>query len=91
MEKRVSDDIAMIRRAGGMEYLRWLTVIGKSRATGWRWRQPGPNGAPPRVRCCMINNRWYISAKEIERFWQRAEAGEFAGEFNGICAEKQRA
>ncbi len=89
MVKRFADQSALISLAGGMEYILWLTVIGKSRTTGWRWRQPGPNGEPPRVRCCKINNTWYISAKEIARFWDRAEAGEFEGEFSGVCAEKQ--
>jgi hypothetical protein len=89
MVKRFADQSAMISLAGGMEYILWLTVIGKSRTTGWRWRQPGQNGEPPRVRCCKIDNTWYISAKEIARFWDRAEAGEFEGEFSGVCAEKQ--
>jgi len=89
MVKRFADQSALISLAGGMEYILWLTVIGKSRTTGWRWRQPGPNGEPPRVRCCKIDNTWYISAKEIARFWDRAEAGEFEGEFSGVCAEKQ--
>ena len=89
MVKRFADQSALISLAGGMEYILWLIVIGKSRTTGWRWRQPGPNGEPPRVRCCKIDNTWYISAKEIARFWDRAEAGEFEGEFSGVCAEKQ--
>ena len=89
MVKRFADQSALISLAGGMEYILWLTVIGKSRTTGWRWRQPGPTGEPPRVRCCKIDNTWYISAKEIARFWDRAEAGEFEGEFSGVCAEKQ--
>ena len=89
MVKRFADQSALISLAGGMEYILWLTVIGKSRTTGWRWRQPGPNGEPPRVRCCKIDNTWYISAKEITGFWERAEAGEFEGEFSGVCAEKQ--
>jgi hypothetical protein len=82
---------AITQLAGGMEYIYWLTLIGKGRTTGWRWRKPGPNGEPPRVKCCRIDTTWFISAKEIERFWSRAEAGEFAGESAGVCAVKDAA
>jgi hypothetical protein len=44
MSEKFASDPAMMRLAGGMEYILWLTLIGKSRTTGWRWRQPGPKG-----------------------------------------------
>jgi hypothetical protein len=91
MSEKFASDPAMMRLAGGMEYILWLTLIGKSRTTGWRWRQPGPSGEPPRVVCCRIDNTWYISQKEIDRFWMRAEVGEFAGEPAGVCAGEEAA
>jgi hypothetical protein len=90
MQKQTSNP-ATQQLAGGMEYIYWLTLIGKSRTTGWRWRKPGTNGEPPRVKCCKVDNTWYISTKEIERFWARAEAGEFAGESFGVCAAEDAA
>ena len=69
----------MTKLVGGMQYILWLEKIGKSRTTGWRWRQIG------RVECFLVDNEWFISAEEITRFWQRAEAGEFAGKFAGVC------
>ena len=90
MQKQTSNP-ATEQLAGGMEYIYWLTLIGKSRTTGWRWRKPGTNGEPPRVKCCKVDNTWYISTKEIERFWSRAEAGEFAGESFGVCAADEAA
>lgn len=88
MSKLAVDNTAMIQLAGGIEYILWLSLIGKSRTTGWRWRREGPNGEPARIRCCKIDNTWYISSQEIKRFWKRAEAGEFAGRAAGVCAKK---
>ena len=85
----LAEAFAMIRVAGGIEYIYWLKLLGKSRTTGWRWRRLGANGKPPRVRCCLIDRTWYISHREIHRFWRRAEAGEFGGEFAGATAKEQ--
>jgi hypothetical protein len=80
----------LMRMAGGMEYILWLTLIGKSRTTGWHWRQEGPNGEPPRVKCCRVDNTLYISQKEIARFWARAESGEFEGQPAGACTRRKK-
>ena len=53
---------------------RWLRDIGKSRATGWRWRK---------LRVVTTHNvfgRHYITRDEIERFERAALGGEFARE-----------
>lgn len=89
MSENSGDSTKMMRLAGGMEYILWLTLIGKSRTTGWHWRQPGPKGEPPRVKCCRVDNTLYITFKEIARFWERAEAGEFEGNPAGVCANKR--
>jgi hypothetical protein len=72
--------------AGGIQYIFWLMLIGVSRSTGWRWRKPGSHGEPPRVKCCRIDRTWYITIAEIDRFWRRAQEGEFSAEDAGICA-----
>ena len=77
MPEQFNIDSKLTRLAGGMEYILWLNLIGKSRTTGWKWRKPGPNGVPPRVVCCRIDNTLYITQKEIDRFWVQAEAGKF--------------
>lgn len=87
MSQKLSDP-EKIKIAGGIEYIYWLALLGKSRSTGWRWRRAGPKGEAPRVRCCRIDNTLYISYQEIRRFWRRAEAGEFEGQPGGICAPK---
>jgi hypothetical protein len=51
---------------------RWLESIGKTPATGWRWRQRGW------IVTLNICGRVYISRDEIGRFEARAAAGEFA-------------
>ena len=87
MSQNLSDP-EKIKVAGGIEYIYWLALLGKSRSTGWRWRRAKPNGKGPRVRCCRIDNTLYISYQEIRRFWRRAEAGEFEGAPGGVCAAK---
>ncbi len=77
MSAQLNTGLEPRRLAGGMEYILWLNLIGKSRTTGWKWRKPGPNGEPPRVVCCRIDNTLYITQKEIDRFWALAEAGNF--------------
>jgi len=50
----------------------WLKNIGRSTATGWRWRRRGW------LRVVNISGRLYLPAEEAGRFLQRAEAGEFS-------------
>lgn len=50
----------------------WLRNIGRSAATGWRWRRRGW------LRVINIGGRNYVASNEIRRFLQRAEAGEFS-------------
>ena len=65
--------------AGGMELNLWLDRIGRDRTTGHRWHELGL------IQTCNILGRLYITTKEINRFWQRAETGEFAKESSGVC------
>jgi hypothetical protein len=50
----------------------WLKSLGRSAATGWRWRRRGW------LRVINIGGRNYVASDEIGRFLQRAEAGEFS-------------
>ncbi|MCW5555431.1 MAG: hypothetical protein KIS67_25125 [Verrucomicrobiae bacterium] len=50
----------------------WLRGVGRSKATGWRWRRRGW------LRVVNIGGRNYVPADEIGRFLQRADAGEFS-------------
>ncbi len=51
---------------------RFLETIPLSRVTGYRYRMRGA------MQCINIAGRWYIEQAEIDRFLQRARAGEFA-------------
>ena len=50
----------------------WLRGVGRSKATGWRWRRRGW------LRVLNIGGRNYVEVEEVGRFFQRAEAGEFS-------------
>ena len=50
----------------------WLASIGKTPATGWRWRQRGW------IEVVNICGRIYVSRTEIVKFETRAAAGEFS-------------
>ncbi len=50
----------------------WLSQLGKTRCTGWRWRDTGI------VVTVNIHGRHYITREEIARFEARAMAGDFA-------------
>lgn len=52
----------------------WLKSIGRSPATGWRWRQLGW------VRVLRIGGRNYLAAEELGRFLERAKSGEFSSD-----------
>jgi hypothetical protein len=50
----------------------WLREIGRSRTTGWRWRQR------QWVETINVGGRLYISQQAIDRFNSRAARGDFA-------------
>ena len=50
----------------------WLSELGRTRCTGWRWRETGI------VATVNIHGRHYITREEIARFESRAMAGDFA-------------
>jgi hypothetical protein len=59
-------------RASGLRlYERWLSAIGVSRTTGWRWRRDGW------VRTLNVAGKLYLTDEEVDRFLQRVKAGEF--------------
>jgi hypothetical protein len=49
----------------------WLRDIGRSPATGYRWRKRGW------IKVVNIGGRCYITDAEIERFIARSQQGEF--------------
>ncbi len=51
---------------------RWLESIGKTQATGWRWRRR------QWINTINISGRVYVRRSEIRRFEERAAAGEFS-------------
>lgn len=53
-------------------YRSWLKSLGVSKVTGWRWVKLGM------VRPVSLCGRLYIAITEINRFWSRAQAGEFS-------------
>jgi len=67
------DDMITNNESGGMEFILWLTSIGKSRTVGWAWRKKGW------IVCYRIGRTLFISSDEIARFWRRAAGGEFDG------------
>ena len=50
----------------------WLKEIGKTPATGWRWRQRGW------IKTVNIAGRVYVHREEIATFEARAAAGDFS-------------
>lgn len=69
---------------GGMEFIYWLAKVGKSRPTGFRWRRKGM------VKTVNIQGKLFVTHKEINRFWQRAERGEFAKQPRGAAAGRNK-
>ena len=51
---------------------RWLDEIGKTAATGWRWRQRGW------IKTINISGRIYLHRDEIAEFERRAAGGELS-------------
>ena len=71
---------------GGDKFRPRLDQIGRSRSTGLRWRNRGW------VTTVNIDGHQFIAQEEIDRFWARAKAGEFAKEAGGIiCMQKEEA
>lgn len=56
-----------------MAWGRFLSSIGVSLQTGWRWRKLGL------IQAYEIAGKPYILASEIERFNRRLASGEFSG------------
>ncbi|MFZ0615522.1 MAG: hypothetical protein WAN16_03615 [Chthoniobacterales bacterium] len=50
----------------------WLASLGKSRVTGWRWRNAGL------VKTVNVFGKLYVTREEVTRFETRAIAGEFS-------------
>lgn len=53
---------------------KWLSELGKTPITGWRWEKRGW------IKTVNIAGRRYITDAAIAEFNRRAEAGEFAQE-----------
>jgi hypothetical protein len=66
---------------GGMEFILWLTKIGKSRSTGSRWRKK------QMLKTVNIEGKLFITKEEIDRFWDRAGQGEFGKQPRGASAK----
>jgi hypothetical protein len=71
--------------AGGMEFALWLSKLGLSRPTGYRYRRDG------KVKTHNVEGREFILTEEIIRFWVRVKAGEFAKAPRGASAKRHRA
>jgi hypothetical protein len=66
MQKQIND-------TGPIESLqKFLESIGRSRTTGYRWRQMGW------LKCVTIAGRPYVTREAISEFMRRAESGELA-------------
>jgi hypothetical protein len=68
----VSERVVERHASNLLAFDRWLKDIGKAPATGWRWRNLGW------IDTVNICGRLYVSRQEINRFEQRAAAGEFS-------------
>ena len=78
----VSNDVLI----GGIDFYLWLGRMGRSRSTGLRWRKRGW------IAPVNIDGHMFIAQNEIDRFWARAKAGEFAKEAGGIiCMQREEA
>lgn len=61
-------------------YRSWISEIGVSSTTGWRWIKNGW------IHPINIAGRLYVTGEEIENFRLRANAGEFARPATGAAA-----
>jgi predicted site-specific integrase-resolvase len=55
-----------------ISFNKWLSAIGVTDTTGWRWRKKGI------IKTINIYGRLYVSEESISDFIGRAENGEFA-------------
>ena len=62
--------------------VKFRNEMGISDATAWRWRKRGT------LKTVNIGRRHFVPYKEIQRFRERAEAGEFAVESAAPLAKK---
>jgi hypothetical protein len=69
---RKSSEIAREPASPIILFDRFLGEVGVTPPTGWRWRKAGW------ITTLNIAGRVYISREEINRFYQRVEAGEFS-------------
>ena len=65
-------DLEPHQDAGGMEYNLWLRLIGRDPVSGYRWAKAGL------VKTENVLGFPFITRAEIQRFWTRVRAGEFA-------------
>jgi hypothetical protein len=73
-----------ITGSGGVVLTEWLRRIGLSRSTGGRWR--GKGWIQPSVN---IAGQLYMTDADIAAFWERAAAGEFAKDPDGIIVQQK--
>ena len=71
--------------AGGMKFAFWLTKMGLSRPTGYRYRLDG------KVATCNVEGCEFIPKEEIIRYSHRVKVGEFAKKPRGASAKARRA
>lgn len=74
----------MPSNANLVSFDKWLSEIGLTRTTGYRYRQKGL------VSTVNIFGRLYISREEIARFETRAVSGEFAREVSTPSRRMQK-
>lgn len=72
-----------ITGSGGVALTEWLKRIGLSRSTGVRWR--GKGWICPSVN---IAGQHYMTDIDIVTFWERAAAGEFSQDKDGIVIQQ---
>ena len=63
---------------------KWRESIGISDTTCWRWEKAGW------ISPIRIANKKYLTKEDLEQFYARAKAGEFAVEPSGVCARAKQ-
>jgi hypothetical protein len=71
-DDKLAPHFAPQQDAGGMEFGLWLRLIGRDRVSGYRWAKAGL------VKTENVLGFPFITSDEIQRFWTRVRAGEFA-------------
>ena len=73
MWQRMNELNTASKAGGGLVALNtWLTQVGITPVTAWRWRRNGW------LKTVNIQGRVYLSDEAISEFKRRAEAGDFA-------------